>query len=124
MELTGQVTIVVNGNGPQIQCTGPRDGDMIVAAPGNTVMVTGTVDDASGIAEVRVNGSLATLDGGSFQANVTTEFGINFVDVVARDSFGTESTATCAFLASARYAGRLGPGRRHPPAPAKRPSTT
>ncbi|MCB9613681.1 MAG: hypothetical protein H6722_14655 [Sandaracinus sp.] len=104
VELTGQVTIVVNGNGPQIQCTGPRDGDMIVAAPGSTVMVTGTVDDASGVSEVRVNGALATLDGGSFRADVTTEFGINFVDVVARDSFGTESTATCAFLASARYA--------------------
>lgn len=103
LPLTGQVTIVVNGSGPQIQCTGPRDGDMVVAAPGSTITVTGTVDDASGISEVRVNGNLATVDGGSFRSSVTTEFGINFVDVVARDSFGTESTTTCAFLASARY---------------------
>lgn len=102
--LQGQVTIVVNGNGPQIQCTGPRDGDMIVAAPGSTITVTGAVDDASGVSEVRVNGNLATLEGGNFRADVTTQFGINFVDVVARDSFGAESTATCAFLASARYA--------------------
>lgn len=102
--LTAQVTIVVNGNGPQIQCTGPRDGDMVVAAPGSTIVVTGAVDDASGVAEVLVNGAPATVDGGTFRANVTSQFGINFIDVVARDTFGAESTTTCAFLASARYA--------------------
>ncbi|MBX3250406.1 MAG: hypothetical protein KF901_24740 [Myxococcales bacterium] len=103
VELTGQVTIVVNGNGPQIQCTGPRDGDMIVQAPGSTITVTGTVDDETGISAVFVNGSPASVDGNTFSAQVVTQFGINFVDVVARDGFGTESTATCAFLASARY---------------------
>lgn len=104
VELTGQVTIIVNGSGPQIQCTGPRDGDMIVQAPGSTITVTGTVDDETGISSVLVNGSPATVEGNTFSAPVVTRFGINFVDVVARDGFGTESTATCAFLASARYA--------------------
>jgi len=103
--LTAQTTIVVNGNGPSIQCDGPRDASMIVAAPGSRITFMGTVDDTSGVDSVTVNGEAASLDdSGVFSREITTEFGVNFVDISARDSFGTENTRTCAFIASDRYA--------------------
>ncbi len=103
--LSEDVEIIVNGNGPQIQCDNPADGQMIDVAPGGTLNFQGTVDDTSGVDSVTVNGAAATLDGsGSFSIPVTVEFGINFLDIVATDSFGEESSRTCAFLASDRWA--------------------
>ena len=62
------------------------------SAPGSIVTFRGSVDDASGIRSVRVNGGDATLrDDGSFTADVPTVFGINFVDVAAVDSGGAGS---------------------------------
>ncbi len=102
--LTAQTTIVVNGNGPSIQCTGPRDGAMVDITPDSSLMFTGTVDDTSGIMSVTVNGTPATVDAsGNFSAPLTARFGVNFVDIVATDSFGTENSATCSFLASNRW---------------------
>lgn len=102
--LSEDVTIIVNGNGPQIQCDNPADGQMINVAPGGTLNFQGSVDDTSGVDSVFVNGSPATLDGsGGFSIPVTVEFGINFLDIVATDSFGEESSRTCAFLASDRW---------------------
>ncbi len=101
--LVAQTTIVVNGNGPTIQCTGPRDGSMVDAVPGSTITVSGTVDDTSGIASVMVNGSPASLDGGTFSAAQTVRFGMNFIDVVATDTFGAENSTTCTFLVSNRW---------------------
>ncbi|MEM9071750.1 MAG: hypothetical protein AAGE52_24790 [Myxococcota bacterium] len=107
--LTADTQIVVNGNGPQIQCTGPRDGAMIDVGPGSRITFSGEVDDTSGIMGVTVNGAPASLDGsGNFSAPITTRFGVNFVDIVATDSFGTENSQTCAFLASNRYASPTG----------------
>lgn len=102
--LTAQTTIVVNGNGPTIQCTGPRDGTMIDAVPGSTITVSGTVDDTSGVSAVMVNGSAATVDGGTFSAPLDVRFGMNFVDIIATDTFGTENSTTCTFLVSDRWA--------------------
>lgn len=103
--LSQDVTIVVNGNGPQIQCDNPADGQMINVAPGGTLNFQGSVDDSSGVDSVMVNGTAATLDGsGGFSIPVTVDFGINFLDIVATDSFGEESSRTCAFLASDRWA--------------------
>jgi len=103
--LSEDVTIVVNGNGPQIQCDNPADGQMINVAPGGTLNFQGSVDDTSGVDSVMVNGVSAALDGsGGFSTPVTVDFGINFLDIVATDSFGEESSRTCAFLASDRWA--------------------
>lgn len=103
--LSEDVEIIVNGNGPQIQCDSPTDGQMVNVAPGGTLAFSGTVDDSSGVDSVTVNGIEATLDGsGSFSLPITVEFGINFLDIVATDSFGEESSRTCAFLASDRWA--------------------
>ncbi len=102
--LSEDVTIVVNGNGPQIQCDNPADGQMINIAPGGTLNFQGSVDDSSGVDSVVVNGVAATLDGsGGFSLPITVDFGINFLDIVATDSFGEESSRTCAFLASDRW---------------------
>jgi hypothetical protein len=102
--LSEDVEIIVNGNGPQIQCDSPTDGQMVNVAPGGTLAFSGTVDDSSGVDSVVVNGTEATLDGsGSFSLPITVDFGINFLDIVATDSFGEESSRTCAFLASDRW---------------------
>jgi len=103
--LSQDVEIIVNGNGPSIQCDSPTDGQMVNVAPGGTLSFSGSVDDSSGVDSVFVNGTAATLDGsGSFSVPVTVDFGINFLDIVATDSFGEESSRTCAFLASDRWA--------------------
>ena len=103
--LARDVEIIVNGNGPAIQCGSPADGEMVNVAPGGTISFQGSVDDTSGVDSVTVNGVAATLDGsGGFSAPVVVDFGINFLDVVATDSFGEESSRTCAFLASDRWA--------------------
>ncbi len=103
--LVRQTTVVVNGDGPQIRCEGPGDGAMIRAAAGSTVIFRGQVSDASGVADVFVNGEAVSVgQSGEFSRPVQVGYGVHFVDVVARDSFGTESTRTCAFLAARRYA--------------------
>ena len=88
-----------------IQCGsaggGPRDGDMIDAAPGTALTFSGAVADANNVASVTVNGAAAALaPDGTFTAPLTTRFGVNFADVVAVDGFGAESSRTCAFLAA------------------------
>lgn len=104
-DVSAQVTIVVDGNGPSIQCSAPTDGGMIDAVPGSSLTFGGSVADTSGIESVQVNGAPATLaDDGTFTAPLTVDFGINFVDIVARDEFGAESSHTCSFLASNRWA--------------------
>ncbi|RAL21771.1 hypothetical protein DL240_13040 [Lujinxingia litoralis] len=106
--LTRQVEVVVNSEGPQIVCTGPTDGTMIEHAPNTPLTFTGTVADTLGVTEVLVNGNAALLDDqGGFSATVRPRFGINFVDVVARDTFGEESVRTCSFLASEDYGPHL-----------------
>ena len=102
--LSEDVTLVVNGNGPLIRCDSPSDGEMVDVAPGAMVTFRGTVDDSSGTASVTVNGNDAMLEtSGTFSTLIRARFGINFVDIVAVDSFGAESSRTCAFLASNRW---------------------
>lgn len=104
--VTATTEIVVNGNGPSIRCDAPGDGAMVDAPPGTRVTFRGSVDDASGIRSVRVNGGDAILeDDGRFSAEVVTVFGINFVDIAAVDTFGTENSRTCAFLLADQWAG-------------------
>lgn len=103
--LSASVMVVVNGDGPSIQCGGPlggpADAAMIDMRPGDPLTVTGTVADASGVMGVTINGSPATLDAaGNFSGDITSRFGMNFVDIQATDEFGTESSRTCTFLVS------------------------
>src|SRR5690554_738128 len=108
--LSASVEIAVNGQGPSIECLSPANGEMLHASAGDTVKFRGKVSDAQGISEVTVNGVTVNVGaGGNFTHDVTTRFGINFVDVRAIDAAGTEfvqeNSATCAFLAADKWGG-------------------
>ncbi|QED35314.1 hypothetical protein FRD00_26130 [Persicimonas caeni] len=108
MTLEQSVDIVVNGQGPSIECVSPTNGAMRDAAPGDTVTFEGRVNDAQGIGEVTVNNSLVTVaSDGTFQSDVTVRFGINFVDIRATDAatgeYKEENSTTCAFLTADKW---------------------
>jgi hypothetical protein len=99
--LQRSVTVVVNGEGPGISCDDPFDGSMVDVAPGQAITFSGSVADANGVQSLLVNGSGTTVNAdGSFDANVTADWGMNFVEIVATDEFGEENSRTCSFLAS------------------------
>jgi hypothetical protein len=101
MALSGSVQIIVNSTGPAINCQNPADGEMLTATPGNIIKFNGSVGDTNGISSLKVNGQDVTVGTtGAFEHNVNARYGINFVDVVAKDAFGVENSRTCAFLVS------------------------
>lgn len=105
VELTATARVVVNGTGPSIRCDDPMDGGILNLRPGNELAFRGAVGDVHGVQSVRVNGrTIIPDDQGRFAANLTTEFGINFVDLVATDNLGASSTKTCAFLVADQWA--------------------
>lgn len=107
--LRQEATIVVNSSGPSINCGTPLDGSMVNIAPGSSLPFTGSVGDVNGVASVSVNGSgVVVAADGSFTRSVPVRFGINFVEVTARDVFGEENTKTCTFLATNNWASESG----------------
>lgn len=95
------VTVVINGEGPGINCDDPLDGSMVDAVPGDSIAFTGSVSDANGVQSLLINGSGATVQAdGTFTHDLTVDWGMNFVEIVATDEFGEENSRTCAFLAS------------------------
>ncbi len=99
--LQQEVTFTVNSDGPDINCDTPFDGQMIDAAPGSTLTFNGSVGDANGVSSVTVNGTgVAVSADGSFANTLLVDWGINFVEIVAEDTFGEQNSRTCAFLAS------------------------
>jgi hypothetical protein len=106
--LTAQVEILVNSRGPAISCVG--DATMINMTPGATMTVNGSANDVNGVASVTVNGTPVAVDqDGSFSAQITTRFGMNFVNVYALDTFDEPTTKVCTFLVSNRYANPANP---------------
>jgi hypothetical protein len=110
LEQTTQV--IVNGEGPAIDCKSPANNSMIGGASnpvlGSTVTFEGSVDDTHGVSEVRVNTQVVSVDqNGNFSLDIPVRFGINFVDIQARDAitgeWQQENSTTCAFLASDKY---------------------
>ncbi|MGM0556914.1 MAG: hypothetical protein ACQEVA_11095 [Myxococcota bacterium] len=110
LEETTQV--IVNGEGPAISCKYPANNSMIGGASnpvlGSTVTFEGSVSDTHGIDEVRVNTQVVSVDqNGNFSLDIPVRFGINFVDIQARDAitgeWQQENSTTCAFLASDKY---------------------
>ncbi|MBA2665145.1 MAG: hypothetical protein H0U74_22855 [Bradymonadaceae bacterium] len=101
VELRAQTTVIINSFGPAIQCDYPADGQMIHAAPGSSITLTGRASDTHGISKLTVNQDLVAIGaGGSFSTSHTVRYGINFVDIAAEDQFGAQNVRTCAFLAS------------------------
>ena len=103
-EVTTTVTVIVNGDGPGINCDDPFDGSMVDMSPGALISFQGNVADANGVASLLVNGSDVAINAdGSFATLVPTRWGINFVELVATDQFGEENSRTCSFLVSDYY---------------------
>ena len=76
--------------GPAVVITSPAEGDFV----GSTeILVTGTVQDDSGVAAVRVNGQAADVLGDHFQATVTSSEGPVVLEVTAEDVTGKEGFA-------------------------------
>jgi hypothetical protein len=106
--LEESVEIIVNGQGPNIECISPADGAMQNAGPGDTVTFRGRVEDAQGINYVTVNNNPVTLaSDGTFEHDIMVRFGINFVDIRAADAatgeFQEENSTTCAFLTADKW---------------------
>jgi len=67
---------------PTIVIEQPTEGQVVHTS---SVLVRGTVSDESWVSEVRVNGTLASLVGGTFQATVGLVAGANHIEVTATD---------------------------------------
>jgi hypothetical protein len=101
--VSASLELLVNSRGPAITCNG--DATMMNVTPGTTMTVNGSVNDVNGVASLSINGSPATFaQDGSFSTQITTRFGMNFVDISATDAFGEPTTKVCTFLISDRYA--------------------
>ena len=102
--LVGSVELIVNETGPTISCGEPTYGEMIHAAPGSTIFLTGQTSDEFGVNSVTVNGEPATIrPDASFAIALEAELGVNFAEVVATDSLGATSSRSCAFLAADQW---------------------
>jgi hypothetical protein len=102
--LVGSVELVVNETGPTISCGSPAYGEMINAAPGSSIFLTGMTGDEFGVASVTVNGEPAFIrPDGSFAIEMEAEFGMNFAEVIAEDELGATSSRSCAFLAANQW---------------------
>lgn len=96
-----EATIVVNSDGPSIECSTPADGSMIDVTPNSQVAFGGRVADANGVTQVLVNGRAVTVGSdGSFASPINVNWGINFVQLTATDTFGEENSKFCAFMVS------------------------
>jgi hypothetical protein len=102
LPLSATTDIIVNSRGPAITCA--NDATMLNVAPGTAIQVSGQATDVNGVSSITVNGTSVPVGAnGAFTANVTTRFGINFVDVTALDTFGQPTTKLCTYLVSNRY---------------------
>ncbi|MBI5491246.1 MAG: hypothetical protein HY905_28200 [Deltaproteobacteria bacterium] len=79
------VTYVADSTGPSVVVTSPADGSTVWRRTANVV---GTATDASGVADVRVNGARLMVFDGSFATTVTLADGANEITVAATDYAG------------------------------------
>ncbi len=96
--------VAVDGGGPVIDCE-PANGTFVSAPPVGVLEFEGRVADPADVVSVTVNGSPVAIDAaGRFQKDIITRFGVNFVDVSARDGNGLESSRVCSFLVANTWA--------------------
>lgn len=90
--------LLIDSTGPKIELDTPERGDW---HEGDAGLVAGTVtDDWSDIATLEINGDSVTPESdGTFEHNVTYDFGVNVVETTAIDTDGNGSTDTRAVLA-------------------------
>ena len=109
--LCAELEVAADSGGPLIRCSSPEPGTMITVAglgvgerPG-PVRLEGEVDDLLAIEALTVGGLDTAVDAdGRFAVDIIPTWGLNVIDIVARDAAGSESSTFCAFFASSAYA--------------------
>jgi hypothetical protein len=102
--LAETVTILVDDQGPTLICQAPVNAELLNLVPGGHVAFRGSVADSAGVRELRVNGALTPVDAtGQFSVELTTRYGLNFVDLVAFDAGDRKTTRSCAFLVADHF---------------------
>lgn len=111
-EVSASLPVDVNTTGPAIEClrlgtNEPSHAFMVHHANfAEPVSFRVRVSDEFAVSEVRIGGAVATQESpGIYRANRTLGWGVNFVDVVARDAHGLENSRTCFILASDKWTG-------------------
>lgn len=108
-EVKASVQVLVNSGGPDIECLRPDNGQnenafMARAVPGQPLQMQVQLHDLFDIESVTIGGVAATGNSsGVYSATITPHWGMNFVNVVARDEHGEENSRTCFMLASEHY---------------------
>ncbi len=103
--LEASETVVVNSQGPAIDCVSPGPAGVVERRPGSPMTFVGRVSDPNGVASVSVGEQEVEVGGdGRFQVSVNPVFGLNFVEIVATDSMGLQSSTFCDFLVAGDYA--------------------
>ena len=105
LPLSASKLVFVNSAGPAIECmrvdapTQASEAYMVQRGP-STVVFPVRVTDAFAVQSVRINNQAAILNAntGNYERGVPFAFGMNFIDVVATDSFGKENSTTCFVL--------------------------
>jgi len=85
--------IIVDDAPPQLELTSPQPGEEIDGAIQQRIVVAGRATDENGELTVFVNGLPVNLDGqGNFSTEISPEFGVNHVEVVASDGLNRSDT--------------------------------
>jgi hypothetical protein len=91
---TRTITVVLD-TPPAVAIASPAEGERLTDA---SILVEGTVSDATGLAGVVVNGVAADVTGNAFSASVPLEIGENVLTATATDSFGSTVFASVTVL--------------------------
>ncbi len=102
--LSKAMDLLVDSTGPAVGCDYPLDGASLDLVPGGKLVFRGTASDPSGIQELRVNDTISAVDAaGHFTAELTSRFGLNFVDIVSVDGGARQAKRLCTFLVANRW---------------------
>ena len=102
--VSASLTLTVHGAGASITCAAPFDGGMINATPGAMLAVTGSVSSINGISQFTVNGTDAGVAAdGTFSAAITSQWGLNTVDLALIDNSGLQARQLCSFIVANRW---------------------
>ena len=85
--------IIVDDAPPNLEITSPQPGEEIDGSIQQKIVVSGTATDENGELALFINGQPADMDkDGNFSVELTPEFGINHIEVVASDGLNRSDT--------------------------------
>ena len=102
--LVAQLEVKVDDRGPVVDCDAPAFGSILTVSEGERIVLTGSVNDLSGVTSILVDGNIIAFDGGaSFSTSIETIPWLNLVEVEATDGLGQTSRSLCGFFAAPEY---------------------